>query len=56
MSSVQVQVLDVNVNPVPTATNAITLALATNPSGGTLNGTLTMPAATACHFQHVDAE
>ena len=42
--AVSVQVLDINGNPVPTATNAITLALATNPGGSTLSGTVTVHA------------
>ena len=42
--AVTVQVLDANGNPVPTATNMISLALAANPGGGTLGGTLTVNA------------
>ena len=42
--TVTVQVLDAFGNPVPTATNAITLALATNPGGSTLGGTVTVAA------------
>ena len=39
--SVQVSVEDAQGNVVTTATNSITVAIGTNPSGGTLSGTLT---------------
>ena len=42
--AVTVQVQDGNGNPVLTATNAITLALATNPGNSTLGGTVTVNA------------
>jgi alpha-tubulin suppressor-like RCC1 family protein len=41
---VRVVVWDANDNIVKTATNQITLSIGTNPSGGTLSGTLTIPA------------
>jgi hypothetical protein len=39
--AVQVSVDDTNGNVVTTATNAVTIAIGTNPGGGTLSGTLT---------------
>jgi hypothetical protein len=42
--AVTVQVRDVNGNLVPTATNAVTVAIGTNPQGGTLSGTTTVNA------------
>jgi hypothetical protein len=42
--TVKVQVHDAGANVVPTATNAITLAIGTNPSNGILSGTLIVPA------------
>ena len=42
--SVTVQVRDANGNLVPTATAAVTVAIGTNPSGGTLSGTKTLNA------------
>jgi hypothetical protein len=41
---VTVQVRDVNGNLVPTATNAVTVAIGTNPGGGSLGGTKTVNA------------
>jgi hypothetical protein len=43
--AVQVAVEDAFANAVPSATNAITIAIGTNPSGGTLGGTTTLNAA-----------
>ena len=42
---ITVAVLDASGNTVTTATNAVTLAIGTNPAGGTLGGTLTVNAA-----------
>jgi hypothetical protein len=42
--AVQVTILDAQGNPVPSASNTITLSVATNPNGGTLAGTLTRTA------------
>ncbi len=42
--TVTVQVRDVNGNLVPTATNAVTVGIGTNPAGGTLSGTTTVNA------------
>ena len=39
--AVTVRVLDADGNPVTTATNAVTLAIDSNPGGGTLSGTVT---------------
>ncbi len=43
--TIQVRVLDASGNQVSTATNAITLAIGTNPGGGVLSGTTTQAAA-----------
>jgi len=42
--AIKVQVLDAGGNLVPTATNSITLAINSNPSSGTLSGTMTVAA------------
>ncbi len=42
--AVQVSIQDAQGNIVPTATNAVTIAIGTNPSGGTLSGTTTVAA------------
>jgi len=42
--SVQVTVEDAGGNPITTATNSITIAIGTNPGGGTLSGTTTVAA------------
>ena len=42
--AVAVTIEDAQGNPVTTATNAVTMAIGTNPSGGTLAGTLTVNA------------
>jgi alpha-tubulin suppressor-like RCC1 family protein len=42
--AVQVEIRDAQGNLVPSATDAVTLAIGTNPSGGTLSGTLTQNA------------
>ncbi len=42
--SVTVEIRDANGNVIPSATNAVTLAIGTNPSAGTLSGTLTVNA------------
>ncbi len=42
--AVAVTIEDASGNPVTTATNAVTMAIGTNPSSGTLTGTLTVNA------------
>src|SRR5262245_11397392 len=42
--AVQVTIQDASGNTVTTATNSVTIAIGTNPAGGTLSGTLTVAA------------